>query len=149
MSDIRLHFDNALGEFDTAIVNGDIESDDGLETAVWISLFADQRSPDADDRRGWWADETLPDNDHIGSLLWTLFRRGIDSNFLNDAKQYVEDALAWLLTDLVASAVDVIVTRIERQRVTFEITITKPGNVIHRYKYAWDSMANVVLAQVA
>jgi phage gp46-like protein len=146
MSDIRLHFDPILGEFDTEIVNGDPDRDEGLETAVWISLFSDQRSPDTDDRRGWWADETLPDNDHIGSLLWTLFRRGIDSNFLNDAKQYAEDALAWLLTDLVATDVIVTVTRTDRQRVTFEIKITKPGNVTHRYKYAWDSMGNTVLA---
>ena len=71
--DICLHFDQENGLFD-ALLSGplaDLQGDDGLMTAVIISLFTDARAHDDDplpdervgvssDRRGWWGD-CLPD----------------------------------------------------------------------------------------
>ena len=65
--DICLHFDQENGLFD-ALLSGplaDLQGDDGLMTAVIISLFTDARAHDDDplpdervgvssDRRGWW-----------------------------------------------------------------------------------------------
>lgn len=147
MSDIKLIYDADIGAYDIAISNGDLQADDGLETSVAISLFTDRRVSDdearpehANDRGGWWADETLPDNDSIGSLLWLLKRQKITADILKLAKGYAEDALAWLVTDLVAESVVVDVIREGLTGLVFSIVITQPKNVIHRYKMAWKSM---------
>lgn len=150
MSDVKLTYDSDIGEYDIAVVNGDLERDDGLETAVVISLFTDRRAADEEirpgapgnrsDRRGWWADETLPDGDKIGSLLWLLEREKITPAVLTRAKQYAEDALAWLISDVVAESVVVVVTRTGTYSMVFDVQITQPKNVIHKYKMAWNAM---------
>ncbi len=123
VNDIRLIWDTELQEgefvFDTDIQ--DLESDNTLETAIIISLFSDRRAkvddilPDLSnpDRRGWWGDG-VPDvpNDQIGSRLWLLNREKTLENVLVRAKQYVEEALQWLLSDGVAVKV---VVETERQ----------------------------------
>jgi phage gp46-like protein len=78
--------------------------DDGLQSAVVISLFTDRRADANDlptnapggDRRGWWGDSfgDVP-GDRIGSRLWLL------------AREKAKEALQWLLDDGIASAVNV------------------------------------------
>lgn len=78
-----------------------------LQTAVLISLFTDAEASDddvvpdgSDDRRGWWAGP-------IGSKLWLRARSkatpGLPALIRND----IEQALAWLIEDQVAAAIDV------------------------------------------
>lgn len=65
------------GEGSIEIVKNDLRRDPGLETAVLISVFTDQRVeeeavPDnSADRRGWWGDLS---EDATGSKFWLLFR---------------------------------------------------------------------------
>ena len=61
---------------DIKIQNGILELDNGLQTAIYISLFTDRRIGEDDeipdrsnDRRGYWGD-TLED-EPLGSFLWT------------------------------------------------------------------------------
>ena len=63
MTDLALHFAPGAWSADLSILGGDLATDDGLRTAVIISLFTDARAraddplPEADaDRRGWWGD---------------------------------------------------------------------------------------------
>lgn len=91
-----------------------LAEDDGLQTAVIISLFTDRRAddadrlPGADDKRGWWADAYAEiDGDKIGSRLWLLAREKQTQLVLVLAKAYAEEALAWLLEDGIARAVNV------------------------------------------
>lgn len=95
--------------FDLAL-NGngsDLATDDGLHTAVLVSLFTDRRAnaddviPDGtDDRRGSWQDQ-YPDvaGDLQGSRLWLLSREKKRTDVLQRAQTYAEEALAWLLAD--------------------------------------------------
>jgi phage gp46-like protein len=147
MSDVKLTFDDSIGEYDLRIVNGDIEADDGLETAVVLSLFCDRRVPDGEakpeharNRHGWWADETLPDNDQIGSLLWLLQRGKITDEMIKRAKEYAEDALSWMITDGVAESVTCTITREDLNGLVFDIEISQPENVVHKYKLPWATM---------
>jgi phage gp46-like protein len=147
MSDVSLKFDAGLGEYDVDVQNGDLVPDEGLETAIIISLYADRRLEDASprpelktDRRGWWADETLRDDDKIGSLLWLLEREKLTDDTIKKAKQYAEDALAWMVIDQVAEAVSVAVAREGLYGLVFDIAIQKPGNVIYKYKTIWKAM---------
>jgi phage gp46-like protein len=132
MADVKLSYNSDSGEFDINIANGDFELDDSLETSVIISLFTDKQS--------WWADETLPDEDSIGSLLYTLKNKTITNDLLNKMRTYALDSLSWLLIDGVAKSVDVTVTRVNQNRVDLNVVITKPDNLIFKYKLPWDSL---------
>lgn len=116
MIDIALTFDPATFEFDLALAGAgdarDLQGDDGLLTAVIISLFTDARAHDDDplpdervgvtsDKRGWWGDHILPEDarDPMGSRLWLLWREKEMPVVVERARQYASEALAWLLRD--------------------------------------------------
>ena len=62
MTDIALSWDNAAWRADIGLARGDLATDDGLRTAVLISLFTDAPARDDDPlpapgyRGGWWGD---------------------------------------------------------------------------------------------
>lgn len=116
MKDIALSWNDAALRADWQVDRGAVVEDGGLRTAVMISLFtdgqarADDAVPDgSDDRRGWWGD--LPRDgqapDPIGSRLWLLAREKRTEATRLRAEAYAREALAWLVRDGVASAVDV------------------------------------------
>ena len=94
-----------------------LDSAEPLVRAVIISLFTWRRANPDDDlpsdlRMGWWGD-TFPtfSNDRIGSRLWLLSRAKIVDETVARAKEYAEEALAWLVEDGIASRVDVVAER--------------------------------------
>ncbi len=117
MTDLFLDFTRTDDVFNIALAteNGDIKTDDGLKSAVLYSLFTDRLAntddaiPDGSaNRRGHWGDAFLPDdNDSEGSRLWLLAREKQTTQTLNRAIEYAEEALQWLIDDLIASAVTV------------------------------------------
>lgn len=122
-NDIRIAWDTTLmeGDFNFLVDSQDLESDEGLETAVIISLFSDRRAraddilpdPNSQNRRGWWGDLISPDveGDQIGSRLWLLNREKTLESVLVKAKEYAEEALQWLIDDGVAAEVVVVAER--------------------------------------
>lgn len=110
MSDIALRWDIAGG--DLVIDGADALAEDGLETAVLLSLRLDQRADEDDgipldaDPRGWWGD-TFADvaGDQVGSKLWLLGRSKQLASVAQAAQSYAQAALKWLLDDGVASSV--------------------------------------------
>lgn len=147
MSDIALKLFSADGAlvpvFDLLLTaDGDLASDEGLETAVILSLFLDRRAlssdslPDASgDRRGWWADALAEDNDQIGSRLWLLDRANLSQQTLVDAKAYVEEALAWLVSDRVARRVLVTVTKLSQNRMGIDVEVHRADG--SRWQRLW------------
>lgn len=115
--ELLLRWDDDFLEADFVYLNGDLTTDQGLESAIIISLFTDQQAaiddvlPDINstDRRGWWGDLASPDveNDKIGSKLWLLERSKTEESVISDAKKYTEDALEWLIEDNIASEINV------------------------------------------
>lgn len=119
-----------------------LTEDDGLETAVVLSLFTDRRAladdplPASADRRGWWADGTGDDaRDRIGSRLWLLWREKQMPSVLVRARQYAEEALAWLVTDGVARSVDVLATNPRREVLALEVGIVRPNAPPVRFRF--------------
>ncbi|MCY1362101.1 Phage protein GP46 [compost metagenome] len=114
MSDLALHYTGT--GCDLVLDDGDVQLDDGLETAVIISLFSNRRARADDvlpgperDRQGWWADAyPAIERDQIGSRLWLLSREKELAETLRRAKEYADEALAWLIEDGIASRVDVV-----------------------------------------
>lgn len=110
----RIDDEGSLG-FALTLDGGDLATDDGLRSAVMVSLFTDRRAEPDDDipdgtgeRRGWWADAYAEsDGDLIGSRLWLLSRSKESVDVLQRARTYAEEALLWLIEDGVATAMQV------------------------------------------
>lgn len=150
MGDIALQWSLDAGGADLLIENDDLASDEGLRTAVLLSLFTDRRANDDDvlpgeddDRRGWWADEFLQvEGDRMGSRLWLLDRSKRTADVVPRAEQFAREALAWLLEDRVAAAVDVTATA-DGIVLRLDVTITRPTGdaVSFQFSHAWDGEA--------
>ena len=144
MVDIRLHWDNAaFGRGDIAVADGDLETDDGLQTAVIVSLFTDTRVETDElpagsaDKRGWWG-QTLQDDtdDAFGSKLWLLEREKRTLAVLPRFEEYCREALAWLIEDNLAVSVDVTARFGIRRSVAIGIEIRTPDARTREFQFA-------------
>lgn len=135
---------------DLIVDKGDLISDDGLRTAVLISLFTDRRvsaeelPPGETNRRGWWADSIAEEpGDQIGSKLWLLEREKQTSEVLERAREYAEEALQWMIEDSVAASVSVATSYPARGILRIEVEITRPNKETASlaYDYAWEREA--------
>ena len=118
--DIKIIWDSDFAEGDLGLADGDFTREEGLETAVMMSLFTDARAdiddplpdPQSENRKGWWGDKVSDiEDDVIGSKLWLLDRSKTDDAAITDAKAYIEEALQWMIDDEVVIDFDVIVER--------------------------------------
>jgi phage gp46-like protein len=129
MIDVKIIWDNENSVGDFSITDADFTKESGLETAVYISLFTDQRAnsddpiDDVNDKRGWWGDTLETDGDKIGSKLWQLYRQKITTEVLAKIKEYIEDCLQWMIDDGVVADVEAIVERNSLDRVYTEIKL--------------------------
>ncbi|WP_198356017.1 phage GP46 family protein [Sphingomonas sp. TX0522] len=135
--------------FDLMLDAGALATDDGLRTAVTISIFTDARASAEDelpvaggDRRGWWGD-AIPAvaRDVTGSKLWLLERSKITADEVIRARDYLSACLAWLVEDRVAAAVDVEVSVLRPQTLAFVVTVTRPTGERLRFDYVWNAYA--------
>lgn len=124
---------------DCSLHAADLLPENELETAVILSLLCDARARDDDtlpdggtDRRGWWADSVAPeaDGDRTGSRLWLLSREKTLPEVLRRAKDYAEEALAWLVDDKVASSVTVTAEMPRRGLLALSAVISMPDGSI-------------------
>jgi len=150
LADLALVWNEQQGAADLALIDGDLASDGGLETAVLLSLFTDRRaqpddqppSGDPTDRRGWWGDELADiEGDQIGSRLWLLDRSVNSNETARRAEEYVREALAWMVDDRVVSSVDVQIDTTPN-RLLIGVTLQRPGRdaVSFRFAHVWDAI---------
>ena len=99
-----------------AVVNEEVTESVWRRAAVvslltWRRAGADDALDDAE-RYGWWGDSfpTLT-NDQIGSRLWQLRRRTLNTETVRDATTFAREALKWMLDDGRVTAVDITTTR--------------------------------------
>lgn len=130
----------------------DLARDDGLETAVIISLFTDRRASTEqlpvelpqDDLRGYWGDiGNATPSDQTGSLLWLLAREKQLPQILGRAQQYCREALAWMVEDLVATRVEVKAEFVAQGWMLILVDIFRPTGspVRYRFNYEWAAQA--------
>lgn len=121
--------------------------DDGLETAVLISLFSDRIAladdvlPDSSgDRRGWWGDALAAQaGDRIGSRLWLLAREKQLVSVLSRAREYARESLQWLIDDGVARDVQVTAEIVRQGVLGLGVTVLRAtgGPVRFRFDTFW------------
>lgn len=137
MGDVMTRWSEFGGDW---VVDGiDAASDDGLETAIILSLFTDRRAEPEDDvtfRRGWWGD-ALPsaDGDLIGSRLWLLRREKTLESVRLRAKAYAEEALKWLVDDRIARAVSVRAELLDRESIAIEVEVQRRREPAKSYQF--------------
>jgi phage gp46-like protein len=156
--EIKIIWDTDLSEGDFVFTDNDLEAEDGLTTSVIISLFTDARALDDDvlpdpqstDRRGWWGD-TFPEieNDKTGSRLWLLEREKTTNETLSRAKQYAEEALAWMLEDSVVSKINVVAERTGSVTqpilaLLVEIFRTNGEPILLKFQSLWENQENAI-----
>lgn len=150
--DLRLVWSSVTGDADLSRVNldADLATDEGLMTAVMLSLFLDRRaepddkppSGDARDRRGWWADQfAVVPGDRYGSRLWLLARAKRTNETALRAKEFIREALAWMIDDRVAAGVDV-TTEVTSTALLYTVGLQRPGRdpVFFRFAHTWDHL---------
>ncbi|EPU7177726.1 phage GP46 family protein, partial [Shigella sonnei] len=107
---------------------------DLLTRAVIISLFTWRRAGRDDAPRifGWWGD-TWPavQNDRTGSRLYLLRRSKLTNKTPQLARDYVREALAWMVEDGVASRLDINAVRTGTDSLALAITIYQRDGNIH------------------
>jgi phage gp46-like protein len=151
MSDLRIVFNGLEMHGDMAIVPPGMAEDDGLETAVIISLFTDARAPDdavlpdgSQDRRGWWGDAYGDDpTDSTGSLIWLLTRSKQLQSVVTEVRDFSKAALAWLVTDGVARAVEVEAEITAFEVLGWSVAIYRLNQPVARYRFEafWQGVA--------
>ena len=146
MADIRTTFTIGADTFpvlDYATNGFLLADDDGLATAVIISLWTDRQAnaddvlPSGTDRRGWWGDElSATAGDKIGSRLWLNDSAKQLASVLLQDRAYAIEALQWLIDDGVASAVDVVASNPRTGVRALAVAITRPGRPVARYQFS-------------
>ena len=145
MIDISLSFNAERFDFDLFMAGDgadrDLQGDDGLLTAVIISLFTDRRAnaddplPDErigvpSDLRGWWGDHILDADaqDPIGSRLWLLSREKDMDVVVARAQQYADESLRWLIRDGRVGELHVTALRVEKGHLGIDVrALPLPG----------------------
>lgn len=152
MTDLALIWDGETGTADLSIEGGDLALNGGLGSAVVLSLFTDRRAEADDrlpqtggDRRGWWGDLT-PNADgtrrRIGSRLWLLSREKRTPETLARAREYAEEALAWLVEDRIASRVEVTAETTPEGWLALTVVIARAeGPDRERFDYVWKGLS--------
>lgn len=120
--------------------------DDGLGTAMLLSLRTDRRAKDDDllpderstDRGGWWGDEL--DDEPLGSRLWLLSRSKATEETLRNAEEYAYEALEWLVLDGVAERLTVAAMKAQRSGnadpvLILQIIVKKPDDQDETFKF--------------
>ncbi|MDB5432434.1 MAG: hypothetical protein JWP35_3550 [Caulobacter sp.] len=150
MTDIALTWSDVTAAAEMVLTGGDLATDDGLQTAVIISLFSDARAAEDDDlphadadRRGWWGDTYADvEGDSIGSRLWLLSRGKQLPGTLTEAKTYAQEALAWLIEDGVAASIDIEASYPAPGFWALGIGISRPhGPARNRFDFVWEATA--------
>ena len=97
-----------------------------LTTAIAISLFTDasvndDELPDGEENRGYWGDMDLVANESLGSKLWLLNRAKITTNTINKARDYITEAVQWMIDSGDLLAIEITVERQALDRLAYQL----------------------------
>ena len=115
--DLKFKQDSS-GNWDIDFANGDFELTNGLDTAIYMSVFCEKRASasqvsDPTSRRGHFTNDfNAVDGYEIGSLLWlyTTQAKNTESN-LKLIEGDVYEGLKWMIEDEIISKIEVSATK--------------------------------------
>ena len=130
MIDIKLKNNTQVSGYDIALSGDDIEKENGLESAIIISLFTDMR---VNGERGFWGDSLAGES--WGSKLWTLSREKLTEQTRIKFENYVKESLQWLIKDKIASSLSVKSEINYPDSIFLELSIIKPNDSALGFKF--------------
>ncbi len=120
------------------LANGDLALDDGLYTAVLVSLLTDAAAlpddviPDrTTNRRGTWMDIPLASASisktkrPLGSRLWQLDRAKATQETRLRAQEYATEALQWMIDDNLCQKITAVATFLTYNQIVLSVTLTR------------------------
>lgn len=128
-----------------------LAEDEGLRTAVILSLFTDRRAepgdelPDGTTRGGYWGDAyPARPGDRWGSRLWLLQRSTITRDVLRRAETYAREAFDWAIEDGVASRVVATATPRGTHAFALEVALYRGAEELPVYRDRWEVETDAV-----
>lgn len=146
---LRMSWDNSAQRADLVMTDGGLATDEGLGTAVLLSLFSDAAAQQGDevpasDRRGWWGDRfSTAAEDVWGSRLWTLDRAVPSQEALRRTEDFARESLAWLVEDGVAERIEAIAAR-EGERRFVRVEVWRPADLAPSWSHVWEVHSNAI-----
>ena len=131
------------GLFDLTVSNNILETVDGFETAIIVSLLTDARAPSSSvqspsRRRGWVGNIiTAASGRELGSRLWLFSQSRLTDAILNDLAIAAQESLNWMVEDGIAKSVVATVLKTDLRSVIVNITITTIEGKEQRYAVLW------------
>ena len=143
---IRLAYDPEInGGNLSRNADGSLLEDDGLATAVYVSLFTDARAlpdddvPEGASRRGCWADAFDEDPSAVrGSRLWLLQNATLTAQNLRRAEAYANEALQWMVSERVARSVSTSAVRTGLESARMATTVMRSTDQASPYQLIWE-----------
>ncbi|VVE06495.1 phage GP46 family protein [Pandoraea sputorum] len=142
MSDISVIWDVDNSRGDWKFVAPALITGSDLASAVLMSLFTDRlANPDdpitdgTGDPRGWWGD--VGELYRIGSRLWLLDRSKQTTEVLASARDFIIEALQWMVDDQVVASIDVQTQWVRDTFLGAQIVLYQPSGPQIPLTYAW------------
>ena len=143
--------------FDFVKEAGRLSVDDGLETAVLMSLFTDAPATldelaaaglRPDQNRGWWGnDYAEKPGDILGSKLWLLARAKRTDATLSRAVEYASEAVAHFIADGLASKIPMTAQWYGRTDfLALGASMYRPGDLKPRWQRLWNATTGQILS---
>lgn len=148
MPDITTSWNPVTLMADWQMAGADLAQGTDLITAAYISLFTDRLAQPSDvipdgtnDPRGWVGD--LGAAYPIGSRLWLLTRAKATQDTLNNAYDYIQEALQWMLDDGVVARIDIDVEWITPRMLGAQVTFWQQDgtSIAQNYSWAWAELS--------
>lgn len=148
MSDFATIWNPANGTGDWVMAGTQIATGADLVSAVLISVFTDRIanaddviSDNTTDPRGWWGD--FGADYPIGSRMWLLNRSKQTTDVLKRAKDYLTEALKWLIDDGAVAKFDIVTEFTRAGMLGAQITAwKKTGRALSmRFSWVWNVLA--------
>lgn len=144
--DVKLAFDVLTLDGDVSLQSGDLVAENSLQTALMLSLFTDRRASaeqlerfGGDQPRGWWGDaDARVAGDEFGSLLWLLEREVQSAETLNRAREYAEQAVAWIIEDGIAQEIPVLAEFPRTNMLALQISPVRARGPRERFAFVWE-----------
>ena len=111
MKDIQL-INIGGGYWEPSIGVNDVETVEGFETAIIVSIFTNARADESEisdplRRGGWWGNVLNPSEYELGSRNWMLEREKMTNRVTRDFQRYTTRCLNWLLQQQIINALNV------------------------------------------
>lgn len=147
MSDIAAIWDPSIARCDWLMNGAQLAGGGDLVTAILTSVFSDRlaepddRIPDGTtDARGWWGD--LDETYRVGSRIWLLERAKATNDVLLRAKNYLAEALQWLIDDGVVAKFEIETEFVGSDLRAGVTAFDRDGNrVVDRFSWVWAQLA--------